>query len=97
MRGGQQVRAADRVAGGTLEMQTWPPASLSRLPFLLIAASYLLPAWQGDTPSVLGAGLDELMRHAVPLKKDGVETVIAIFQRLCVLGGERRPSTPAAV
>lgn len=44
-------------------------------------------ALQGDAPSALGAGLDELLRHAPALKPQGIRVLVAIFRRLCVLGG----------
>ena len=43
--------------------------------------------WQGDTPSILGSGLDELMRHVAGLRSDGITVVLHILRRLCLLGG----------
>ena len=43
---------------------------------------------QNDTPSVVGSGLDELLRHVRTLKPDGVQLIITILHRLCKLGGE---------
>ena len=45
-------------------------------------------AVQNDTPSVVGSGLDELLRHVRTLKPDGVQLIITILHRLCKLGGE---------
>ena len=47
-----------------------------------------IKALQGDTPTALGAGLDELLRHVSSLRKEGVEVVIDILRRLCEMGGE---------
>ena len=43
--------------------------------------------FQGDTPSVLGSNLEELLRHVTSLRQDGVEMVLTIFKTLCKLGG----------
>ena len=45
-------------------------------------------AVQNDTPSVVGSGLDELLRHVRTLKPDGVQLIVTILHRLCKLGGE---------
>jgi Domain of Unknown Function (DUF913) len=48
-----------------------------------------LRALASDTPSAIGAGLDELLRHVPTLRREGVNTVFAIFRRLCIIGGEQ--------
>lgn len=46
-----------------------------------------LKALSGDTASILGAGIDELLRHVPALKDEGIDVVIAISQAICILGG----------
>eukprot|EP00898_Chlorokybus_atmophyticus_P008084 jgi/Chlat1/8277/Chrsp78S07706 len=59
-------------------------------------AIFTNPAYQrallGDTPSVLGAGLDELMRHVPSLRPAGIEISIEILKAILELGGQRNES-----
>lgn len=47
--------------------------------------------FQGDTPSVLGTGLDELFRHVASLRPAGLAVVLRIFRTLCHLGARPGP------
>ncbi len=42
----------------------------------------------GETPGVLGAGLEELFRFVPSLRPEGVDVVVNIFRAICILGGE---------
>ncbi len=53
----------------------------------ILTSKRYLKALQGDTPSVLGAGLDELLRHVTTLRKDGVSMILQVFRTLCAEGG----------
>lgn len=48
---------------------------------------------QGETPSILGAGLDELLRHVPSLREEGVGVVLCIIRRLLELGGRSMPTS----
>ena len=54
-----------------------------------------LRALAGDTPSILGAGLDELVRHVPSLRPDGVEAATHLLARLARLGGVEAPPLAA--
>lgn len=64
------------------------------LAFLCLAPGFLLPLSAGESSVVLGAGLDELLRHVPQLRPDGVDVVIRILRRQCMLGGEPNPPKP---
>ncbi|KAK9866343.1 hypothetical protein WJX84_006185 [Apatococcus fuscideae] len=53
----------------------------------ILTSKTYLKALQGDTPSVLGAGLDELLRHVTSLRKNGVSMILQVFRTLCAEGG----------
>ena len=53
----------------------------------ILTSRKYLKALQGDTPSVLGAGLDELLRHVTSLRKNGVSMILEVFRVLCAEGG----------
>ena len=42
----------------------------------------------GDTPPIIGAGLEELMRMVPQTKAAGMDVVVHIFKAICILGGE---------
>lgn len=46
-------------------------------------------AMQGETPTVLGAGLDELMRHVPSLRQDGVAVVLKLLRKVGAMGGSK--------
>lgn len=54
----------------------------------ILTSKKYLKALQGDTPSVLGAGLDELLRHVTSLRKNGVSMILQVFRTLCAEGGK---------
>jgi hypothetical protein len=49
--------------------------------------------FQGDTPSVVGSGLDEMFRHVPALKADGIEVILNIFRTLIKLGDHADEAT----
>lgn len=67
--------------------------ALESVATVLTGPAYLR-ALQGDTPSVVGAGLDELMRHVPALRPDGVRAMGDALRKLCCLGG-LPPDDPA--
>ncbi|KAK9830284.1 hypothetical protein WJX72_010812 [[Myrmecia] bisecta] len=67
---------------------------------IFTSKAYLRPL-QGDTANILGAGLDELLRHVPVLRKDGVDMAVAVLRTLVKLGGGElsapiKPAAPAA-
>ena len=54
-----------------------------------------LRALAGDTPSILGAGLDELVRHVPSLRPDGVEAATHLLAKLARVGGVEAPPLAA--
>ena len=41
----------------------------------------------GETPGVLGAGLEELFRFVPTLRQEGVDVVLDIYRAVCIMGG----------
>ncbi|KAI3425184.1 hypothetical protein D9Q98_008953 [Chlorella vulgaris] len=60
----------------------------------IFSSKQYVKALQGESSVVLGAGLDELLRHVPQLRPDGVDVVIRILRRQCMLGGEPNPPKP---
>ncbi|KAL4856977.1 E3 ubiquitin-protein ligase UPL1 [Chlorella vulgaris] len=60
----------------------------------IFSSKQYVKALQGESSVVLGAGLDELLRHVPQLRPDGVDVVIRILRRQCMLGGELNPPKP---
>ncbi|CAD7704534.1 unnamed protein product, partial [Ostreobium quekettii] len=54
----------------------------------VFTSRYYLRALSGDTANILGAGVDELLRHVPSLKEEVIDVVVAIFRALCILGGD---------
>lgn len=54
----------------------------------IFTSKQYLKALSGDTASILGAGIDELLRHVPALRDEGIDVVIAICQAICILGGQ---------
>ncbi len=46
-----------------------------------------MKALAGETPSILGSGLEELFRFVPVLREEGVEALVAVVRALCILGG----------
>jgi hypothetical protein len=46
-------------------------------------------ALQGETPTVLGAGLDELMRHVPSLRQEGVGVILKLLRKVGAMGGSK--------
>eukprot|EP00951_Prasinocladus_malaysianus_P000683 scaffold4915_cov42-Prasinocladus_malaysianus.AAC.1 len=51
-------------------------------------------ALQGESATVLGAGLDELLRHVPTLRTEGIEVLLEVLRRLLELGGATVPDPP---
>ncbi|KAK3268281.1 E3 ubiquitin-protein ligase upl1 [Cymbomonas tetramitiformis] len=68
---------------------------------IFTSRSYLRPL-QGETPSAIGTGLDELVRHVPALRPAGIAMAIDILTAICALGsapmkeGSEGTATPAA-
>ena len=52
-------------------------------------------ALHGETPAVLGTGLDELMRHVPALRPTGINMAIRTLEALCAMGGSGDASSSA--
>eukprot|EP00959_Pyramimonas_sp_CCMP1952_P173132 3618005-Pyramimonas_sp.AAC.1 len=70
-----------RTAGGV-----GPCGALSCFVPMFTTKAYIRPL-KGETPAVLGTGLDELMRHVPSLRPIGMEMAVQILKALCALGG----------
>lgn len=59
------------------------------LPFTVCAppAARYHKALGGETPAMVGAGLEELFRFVPQLRGDGMEAVVDIFRTICIIGG----------
>lgn len=71
---------------------TLTAAQLRRTPDhedLHAAPHAFLQALAGDTPAVIGAGLEELFRFVPSLRPEGVAMVVDMCRGICILGGEQ--------
>ncbi|KAG1677659.1 hypothetical protein FOA52_010442 [Chlamydomonas sp. UWO 241] len=42
----------------------------------------------GETPAIIGAGIEELFRFVPQLRSDGIEAIVDILRTICVVGGD---------